>query len=192
MTNQWNYHYDKPWYEVIKFYLQNDPNWKSVEFLARKNQFGYDQPIIRYADDGKNGDHIKRYIDFAEQHYNSGDNKAAGVYLRSAFEFILKRYCKKKNLRVRFEIDIMTLKSDDFWQTIKDFQVANSTKCNLTQQTIADVELCRKFVLNPLCHQDQTKHESSQEIQNAIDVIKKLKTVWFLKTNLNHDHLIRE
>jgi energy-coupling factor transporter ATP-binding protein EcfA2 len=177
--------YDKPWYEVTKFYLHDNPDWKCVEFLARKNQFGYDQPIIRYADDGKNGDHIQRYIDFAEQYYNSGDNKAAGVYLRSIFEFMLKRYCKGKKLRVRFDIDISKLTTDDFWTAIKDFKssedariaagAAQQSKCKLIDTTIADVELCRRFVLNPLCHQDQTNHESSQEIQKAIEAIRKLK-----------------
>ena len=175
--------YDKPWYEVVKFYLEGNTNWKCVEFLARKNQYGYDQPIIRYADDGRTGDHIKRYINLAEEHYNSGDNKAAGVYLRSAFEFLLKRYCKSKSLHIRFDVDIAKLTTEDFWIAIKDFKssedarIAGSTqssRCKLTQPTIANVELCRRFVLNPLCHQDQTKHESSIEIQKAIDVIKRL------------------
>ena len=165
--------YDKPWYEVIKFYLEGNTNWKCIEFLARKNQYGYDQPIIRYADDGRTGNHIIRYINLAEEHYNSGDNKAAGVYLRGAFEFILKRYCFRK-IKVKFVIDISELKTDDFWIAIKEYQTAEPTKCRLTPATIADVELCRKFVLNPLCHQDQTKHESSIEIQKAIDVIKRL------------------
>jgi AAA15 family ATPase/GTPase len=170
--------YDKPWYEIIKFYLHDNPDWKCVEFLARKNQYGYDQPLIRYADDGKTGDHVQRYIDLAEEYYNSGDNKASGVYLRNAFEFILKRYCygKRHNIRVRYEIDSSKQTTEDFWLAIKDFQNTEPTKCKLQVATIAEVELCRKFVLNPLCHQDQTKHESSQEIQKAIDVIKKLKT----------------
>jgi hypothetical protein len=86
----------------------------------------------------------------------------------------LKRYCKKKKLRVRFDIDISNLTTEDFWLAIKDFKVAKSQDCKLTVSTIADVELCRKFVLNPLCHQDQSKHEFSTEIKKAIDVIEKL------------------
>jgi energy-coupling factor transporter ATP-binding protein EcfA2 len=168
--------YDKPWYEVAKFYLHGNSDWKSIEFLARKNQYGYDQPLIKYTDDGQKGDHVKRYIDIAQEYFNNGDNKSAGVYLRGAFEFMLKRYCKKKNIRVRFEVDTAQLKTDDFWTAIKDYKTAEPTVCKLTVPTIADVEICRKFVLNPLCHQDQTKHESSTEIQKAIDVIKQLHT----------------
>ncbi|KAA6322566.1 hypothetical protein EZS27_027901 [termite gut metagenome] len=48
------------------------------------------------------------------------------------------------------------------------------SKCKLTTATITDVGLCRKFVLNPLCHQDSTKHESSVEIQKAIGILRKL------------------
>jgi energy-coupling factor transporter ATP-binding protein EcfA2 len=166
--------YDKPWYEVAKFYLQDNPNWKCVEFLARKNQYGYDQPLIRYADDGKSGNHVTRYIDIAKQYFDAGDNKAAGVYLRGAFEFILKRYCKRKKLRVRYDIDSSKQTTEDFWLAIKDYQTTDPVNCKLITTTISDVELCRKFVLNPLCHQDQTKHESSAEIQKAIDTITKL------------------
>jgi energy-coupling factor transporter ATP-binding protein EcfA2 len=168
--------YDKPWYEVAKFYLHENPNWKCVEFLARKNQYGYDQPLIKYADDGQTGNHVRRYIDTAQKYYNVGDNKAAGVYLRGAFEFILKRYCKKERLRVRFDIDSSKQTTEDFWLAIKDYKTAEPTICKLTVPTIADVEICRKFVLNPLCHQDQTKHESSAEIQKAIEVINQLET----------------
>jgi recombinational DNA repair ATPase RecF len=61
--------YDKPWYEMAKFYLHDDTAWKCVEFLARKNQeflarknqCEYDQPLIRYADDIQKGEHITRY-----------------------------------------------------------------------------------------------------------------------------------
>lgn len=177
--------YDKPWYEVAKFYLEGDENWKCIELLARKNQFGYDQPFIRYANDGRNGSHVTRAIQTAEDYYNAGDNKASGVYLRSAFEFILKRYCKGKALRVRFDIDSSKQNTEDFWLAIKDFKLSEDrriagttqpSKCKLTPLTIADVELCRRFVLNPLCHNDQTKHESSAEIQSAITVLKKLNT----------------
>lgn len=177
--------YDKPWYEVVKFYLDGTPHWKCIEVLARKNQYGYDQPLIRYADDGRAGNHVSRYIEIAEEYYSEGDNKAAGVHLRSAFEFILKRYCKKNNLRVRYEIDLSRHMTDDFWLAIKDFKTsedariagtAQRTRCNLLPQTINDVEVCRRFVLNPLCHQDITKHESSSEIQKAIDVINTLKS----------------
>jgi energy-coupling factor transporter ATP-binding protein EcfA2 len=175
--------YDKPWYEVTKFYLQDNNNWKCVEFLARKNQLGYDQPIIKYANDIKAGDYAIKYIDVARNYHKYGDNKAAGVYLRSAFEFILKRYCIRKGLRVKFEVDIAKLTTEDFWVVIKDFKQAEDTriagtkqqsKCRLTQQTINAVEFYRKFVLNPLCHQDQTKQEHSSEIQKTIEVVENL------------------
>jgi len=168
--------YDKPWYEVIKFYLDKNSNWinwKCVELLARKNKEGYYQPLIRYDSDKKNGDHIKRFIDIAEEYYNNGDNKAAGVYLRGAFEFILKRYCFDK-IKIKFNPDISKIDTEDFWTAIKEYQNSQPQKCKLTQKTISDIETYRKFVLNPLCHQDQTKYESSSEIQKTIVLIREL------------------
>ncbi|KAA6346190.1 DNA replication and repair protein RecF [termite gut metagenome] len=162
--------YDKPWYEVAKFYLDGNADWKCVELLARKNQDGYDQPLIKYISDLEKGGHITRYIETAKTYYNK-DNKAAGVYLRGAFEFILKRYCKRKGLHVRFEVDSSLLKTEDFWNAIKNYQTKQPSKCKLTLTTIRDVELCRKIVFNPLCHQNQTQYEFSQEIQKAIEVL---------------------
>ncbi|KAA6322567.1 hypothetical protein EZS27_027902 [termite gut metagenome] len=118
---------------MSKFYLDRNADWQCVEFLARKNQFGYDQPLIRYSDDGRTGDHVKQFIDIAQKYYDAGDNKTAGVYLRSAFEFMLKRYCYKK-LRVRFTIDSSEQKTGDFWSAINDFKaeedacIAGTTK----------------------------------------------------------------
>jgi energy-coupling factor transporter ATP-binding protein EcfA2 len=166
--------YDKPWSEVAKFHFHDNSNWKCIDLLVRKNSSGYDQPLIRYDNDAKIGSHIDRFITIAKEYYQKGDNKAAGVYLRGAFEFILKRYCYNK-IKVKFVLDISALSTDDFWTAIKDYKKVNNNNCNLSDKMIKDIELCRKFVLNPLCHQDQTKDEHSNEIDKTIKIIKQLK-----------------
>lgn len=173
--------YDRPWYELIKFQLEGDRAWKCLEILARKNQRGYEQPLIKQSNNG----FITQSIATAEDYYTKGDNKAAGVYLRSAFEFLLKQYCEKKNLRVKYLNDRSKSTSEDFWVAITDFKKNDEEiearsggtyikKCNLTDSTKNNIELYRKFVLNPLCHLDLDKHEASTEIEKAIEVIKQL------------------
>lgn len=83
--------YDKSWYEFVRVtYLEGNSKWKGYEFCARRTRKGFEVPVVR--ENTKDNSHIQNYIDKAEEYFNDGDNKAAGVYLRSAFEFLLKRY----------------------------------------------------------------------------------------------------
>jgi energy-coupling factor transporter ATP-binding protein EcfA2 len=169
--------YDKPWYEYAKFYLHGDKNWKCFEFYSRKTQQDFEVPIV-ISDDDKTksgGSHVVRFITVAEDYFSKGDNKAAGVYIRSAFEFILKRFCYGK-VPVKYMASNSDLDTDDFWVAIKKYKNENPTKCNLTTATEKTIEQYRKFVLNPLNHLDVEKHEISAEIQGAIDTVKTLKT----------------
>jgi energy-coupling factor transporter ATP-binding protein EcfA2 len=175
--------YDRPWYELVKFQLEDDTNWKCLEILARKNQRGYDQPLIKQSGNS----FITKAMDTANEYYRKGDNKAAGVYLRAAFEFILKHYCEKKKLRVKYLNDRSKLTTEDFWVAIIDFKKNDddkaarsggtyTKKCQLEDSTVENIELYRKFVLNPLCHIDLDKHETTAEIERAITAIEALKT----------------
>lgn len=165
--------YDKPWYEFIKFYLDQDPDWRCFEFFARRARKGFEIPIVKQQ---KSNSHVQDYIDKAEAFFNIADNKAAGVYLRSAFEFLLKRYCFKKELLVRFDLSVSKLDTDDFLNAIKKFKAAQPAKCGLTAATEASIEHYRKLVLNPLSHHDIDKHEITAEIAGAIAIVKTLKT----------------
>ncbi len=173
--------YDRPWYELVKFQIEGDITWKCLEILARKAQRGYDQPLIKISNNG----FITQSIKNAKDYYVQGDNKAAGVYLRGAFEFLLKQYCDKKKLRVKYLNDRSKLTTEDFWIAVTDFKKDDEKiaarsggtyvkKCNLTDPTMNNIEVYRKFVLNPLCHLDLDKHEASTEIEKAIEVIEQL------------------
>ncbi|MFC2128310.1 AAA family ATPase [Bacteroidota bacterium] len=163
--------YDKPWYEFVKSsYLNNNAAWKSYEFYARRSRKGFEIPILR---EDKSNSHVQNYIDTAEDYFNSGDNKAAGVYLRSAFEFILKRYCYRK-VPVLFQTDISKMKTDTFWNAVKKFKTTHQA-CGLTPATTTQIDHYKALVLNPLSHHDVNKHEISTEISGAITTIKTLK-----------------
>lgn len=165
--------YDKPWYEFVKStYLDKNNSWKSLEFYARRTRKGFEIPIIR---ENNSNSHVQNYIDKAEEYFNKGDNKAAGVYLRSAFEFILKRFCYEK-VPVLFNLDTSKMKTDTFWSSVKKFKQDKPTRCNLTSTTTTQIDHYTSLVLNPLSHHDINKHEISSEIQAAIMTIKNLKT----------------
>lgn len=164
--------YDKPWYEFVKStYLDGNNAWKSFEFYARRSRKGFEIPIVR---ENKSNSHIQNYIDKAEEYFNKADNKAAGVYLRSAFEFILKRFCYEK-VPVTFYLDSSKMKTDTFWNAVKKFKQDKPTKCGLTPATIAQIDHYTNLVLNPLSHHDINKHEITSEIQGALTTIKTLK-----------------
>jgi hypothetical protein len=164
--------YDKPWYEFVKStYLDGNNAWKSLEFYARRTRKGFDIPIVR---ENNSNSHVQNYIDKAEEYFNQGDNKAAGVYLRSAFEFILKRFCFGKKVPVPFYIDSSKMKTDEFWGSVKKYK-ASHPACGLTPGTITQIDHYTSLVLNPLSHHDINKHEITTEIQGALTTIKTLK-----------------
>ncbi len=164
--------YDKPWYEFVKStYLDGNNAWKSFEFYARRARKGFEIPIVR---ENNSNSHIQNYVDKAEEYFNKADNKAAGVYLRSAFEFILKRFCYEK-VPVMFYLDSSKMKTDTFWNAVKKFKQDKPTKCGLTPATAAQIDHYTNLVLNPLSHHDINKHEITSEIQGALTTIKTLK-----------------
>lgn len=165
--------YDKPWYEFVKStYLQNNTAWKSYEFYARRTRKGFPIPILR---EDKSNSHVQNYIDTAQAHFDSGDNKAAGVYVRSAFEFILKRYCFSKKIPVPYYIDSSKMKTNEFWVALKKYKDLKPA-CGLTTETITSINHLTNLVLNPLSHHDINKHEITTEIQKALTTIATLKT----------------
>lgn len=164
--------YDRPWYEVAYLMLDNDPNWKKVELLARKTSSGYDIPIIP---PNNRGVFVNDLIDKAEYYYNEGDNKAAGVYIRSAYEFILKKFCFNK-VPVKFNTEISKIEAEDFWIAVKKYKTENPRRCNLTTTTITEIERLKSLTLNPLSHHSLTKPQFSLEIRKTINIINTLHT----------------
>lgn len=170
--------YDKPWYEFVKTnYLNNNSDWKCFEIYAGRSKKGFTIPVVKEIKDKKDNSHLDYYIDKGEEYHNAGDNKAAGVYLRSAFEAILKHFCFGK-VTVRYEVDQSKLKADEFWSATKKFvkERPNPAKYNLTQNTKDEIDNLLPLVLNPLSHNDINKYEHSNEIRRAINILRVLKS----------------
>ncbi len=170
--------YDKPWYEFVKTnYLNSNRSWKCFEIYAGRSKKGFTIPVIKEIEGPGNNDHLNYFIQTAENYHNSGDNKAAGVYLRSAFEAILKQFCFGK-VTVKFMTDQSKLKADEFWGATKKFITEHSspTKYNLAQNTKDEIDILLPLVLNPLNHNDINKNEHSSEIGRTVNILKTLRT----------------
>ncbi|MCD6390206.1 MAG: AAA family ATPase, partial [Desulfobulbaceae bacterium] len=126
--------YDKPWFEYARSFLEGKSNWKTLEFYAQICDEGFEVPVIF---DNQN------LITKAEKHLQQCDYKAAAVYIRSAFEKIIRNHCEKKKKPVVFKSQLKKYTTEDFWKVIKN-DLATTTK--------ADVERYRALVLNPFSH----------------------------------------
>ncbi|MYF97616.1 ATP-binding protein, partial [Candidatus Poribacteria bacterium] len=82
--------YDKAWYDIAKQRL-GEKNWKYTEFYFNATD-EYEIPVCT---------EDKPYLKKAEEYLKLNDYKACAVYLRTAFEKIIKNFCDKRNLRVR-------------------------------------------------------------------------------------------
>lgn len=163
--------YDKPWYEFVRTnYLNINRSWKCFEIYAGRTKKGFTIPVVKEIKGQGNNDHLGYFIQTAEDYHNAGDNKAAGVYLRSAFEAILKQFCFGK-VTVKFAVDQSKLKADEFWNATKTHPAAN----NLTQNTKNEIDNLLPLVLNPLNHNDINKNEHSSEISRTIAILKTLR-----------------
>jgi hypothetical protein len=169
--------YDKPWYEFVKTnYLNKNPNWKCFEIYAGRSKKGFTIPVVKEIKGQGNNDHLDYFINTAEDYHNAGDNKASGVYLRSAFEAILKQFCFGK-VTVKFVVDQSKIKADEFWSATKKYinDRPNPTNYNLTQNTKDEIDHLLPMVLNPLNHNDINKNEHSSEIVRTVSVLQTLK-----------------
>jgi energy-coupling factor transporter ATP-binding protein EcfA2 len=170
--------YDKPWYEFVRTnYLNSNSSWKCFEIYAGRSKKGFTIPVVKEIKGKGNNDHLDHFIQTAEDYHNSGDNKAAGVYLRSAFEAILKQFCFGK-VTVKFVVDQSKLKADEFWNATKKYVTDHSAlaKYTLTQNTKDEIDHLLPLVLNPLNHNDINKNEHSSEIGRTINILRTLKT----------------
>ena len=152
--------YDRAWYEIVK-QRTADSEWKYAEFCLKTDE--YEIPI--YVED-------RAYLEKAKEYFDANDYKACAIYLRTAFEVAIKRFCDKKNLKVRYRENPKDLTSDDFWQPIKEGKRKDGTPF-LDQTRIGEIELYRSIILNPISH-SRIVSVAKKEISEAVEVVEKL------------------
>ena len=153
--------YDKAWYEIAKQRTSNG-QWEYAEFYSSKTD-EYEIPI-----------HVqdKPYLEKAKAYFDANDYKASVIYLRTAFEAVIKKFCENRKLQVRYCGNPKKLTSDDFWMPIKKGKPSDGTPF-LDQSLTNEIELYRSIILNPLSH-SHTVTVVKKEISDAIKAVETL------------------
>ena len=155
--------YDKAWYEIVKQHTSRGGKWKAVEFYFSQTD-EYEIPV--YAED-------KAYLEKAREYLDTNDYKACAIYVRTAFEAAIKRYCEKRNLAVKYRENPKDLRSEDFWVPIK-METDEAGHLLLDLRVVDKIELARKFILNELSH-DTFVNIYRKELEDAIEAVEQLK-----------------
>jgi|GEM_PF-5772086 len=147
--------YDYFWNSVIKKKYEDGKKWKFIKILNSNESIQKEE---------------KNNIQKSEEYLNKGDYKASVVYLRTEFEYILRRYAKHKKspIRIKYIENPELYKTDDFWNGIKNFKEIKHLK--------HDIEFYRKNVLNNSVHL-LCKPEYGCEIRGAIKAVKELQSI---------------
>ena len=114
----------------------------------------------------------KAYLEKAKEYLNVNDYKACAIYTRTAFEAMVKKFCEKKNIRVKYRENPKSLTSEDFWRQIKTRRNKDNTLF-LTKALIGDIELYRSIILNPLSHATIV-NIPRQELEDAMKAVEEL------------------
>ena len=155
--------YDRAWYEVIKQRTSHSGQWKAVEFYFSQTD-ECEVPI--YMED-------KAYLEKAREYLDSNDYKACAIYVRTAFEAVIKQYCEKKGLAIKYQENPKDLRSEDFWAPIK-MEKDEVGLLLLDLRIVDEIERARKFILNELSHATFA-NIYRKELEDAIDAVEQLK-----------------
>ena len=156
--------YDKAWYEIAK-QRTSDTEWEYVEFYTSEPN---EHEIPIHVQD-------KPYLEKAREYFTANDYKACVIYLRTAFEAAIKKFCERKNLKVKYRENPKDLTSDDFWGPIKKGKPNDGTPF-LGQELIDEIELYRSIILNPLSHAHIVP-VVKKEVAEAMKAVEKLETM---------------
>lgn len=153
--------YDKAWYEIVK-QRTSDAEWKYAEFYSKQTD-EFEIPI-----------HVqdRPYLEKAKAYFDANDYKACVIYLRTAFEAAIKKFCEKENCQVRYRENPKELQSNDFWDPIKGKKLDDGTPF-LEQSLINEIELYRSIILNPLSHA-RTVTVAQKEVSEAMKAVETL------------------
>ena len=115
------------------------------------------------------------YLIRAEAFLDAGDYPAAGVYLRSKFESLLRTFAEEKHIQIPFKRELREINSEHLWPKIKNWTPQQGAAPLVSPALSNEVEFCRRFILNPLCHEAHGRPNRS-EVELAIAALKQLET----------------
>ncbi|XGB38694.1 MAG: ATP-binding protein [Cyanobacteria bacterium LVE1205-1] len=160
--------YDLEWFEILcEYFVEPDKtNWKAFEFYCSDDD-ELELPIFAERSKGRD-----EYIKRAEKYYSEQDYKAAAVYIRSAYEAILKFFCNKYRVLIPYHDKPKSLKADEIWTYVKEWKKKDGTSY-VDAQTAKAIEKATKRIFNPLSH-SRPVQTYSREVKDAIDAVKNL------------------
>jgi hypothetical protein len=167
--------YDRVWYEMVQVdldavYLRTD-NWRFYELWLDKDGV---TPVHCWR--GNDGG-FNFFLSRAQEHLNTNDFRAAGVYARAAFETKLKIYCDKKGVPVPYRKPPKHIDAETFWRAAVKHALEAARKVGNERVLAAHfrfVYRVKQVVLNPLSH-SATQPIARPEIQAAIDAVRTLR-----------------
>jgi energy-coupling factor transporter ATP-binding protein EcfA2 len=169
--------HDATWYDMASERLE-EKTWSFQRLhLGREPGTGRDRPF-----------HVNEatYLEIAEGYLLHGDFPAAGVYLRSAFEALLRNFAEEKRLLVPFKRELRELNSEHLWPGVKSWAVRKGGSPLISPALAEEIEFCRRFILNPLCH-DAHGRPSKTEAELALAALKQLKAIMTAATGWRRD-----
>ena len=154
--------YDKAWYEIAKQHT-DQKDWKYTEFYFKATD-EYEIPVCK-----EDAPYLKK----AKEYLDANDYKACVIYVRTAFEETIKRFCDKKGVRVRYRENTKKLDTEDFWGPIKTGNTKEGDPL-LDHKIVNTIEQYRTCVLNPLSHA-AIVNVSRREIEDSIKAVEDLR-----------------
>lgn len=144
--------YDPNWFEMASDALdaggtQSNKRWVTHRLHAKLHQAGWEMPLLL---------NDAPFLDRASSYIEDGDYKAAGVYLRGAFESMLRDLCLERSQHVPLKENLRDYKSEDLWPVVAKYVVKGAGPL-VDEGLKAEIELQRRYVLNPLCHNDPAR-----------------------------------
>ncbi len=155
--------YDASWFSMACDFLPTD-SWARMRLHAEALGDGWEMPVLcDYAS----------YLDKAWAHIQSDDYKAAGVYLRSAWEEDMRGFCVRRQLKMPLKNELRAYKAEDLWQQVRSFEY--KTGFRLVDDSLArEIRFCQRHVLNPLCHSDPAR-PTREEVRRAHMALSRLR-----------------
>ena len=166
--------YDRTWYEMVRTRLQGS-EWKSIELFCstKRNDEQDDQPKIAF-ELPLYAAH-QSYIERARGYFVAHDYRGAIMYLRTAFETMLKDFCEKRSLKLRYRADPLYI-AGELWDAVRGEKIDNSKDKFVDDPLAADVTIAMKYFLNTLSHANIV-NVSRKEVEEVLQTMEKLEVL---------------
>ena len=144
--------YDANWFELASDALdagnaQSQKRWVTHRLHAKLHEAGWEMPVLMSD---------MPFLDRAWGYLQDGDYKAAGVYLRAAFESMLRDFCIARHQHVPLLENLRDYTTETLWPVVCKY-VARGGSQLIDEGLKSEIELQRRYVLNPLCHNDPAR-----------------------------------